>query len=433
MSKTLRSLPVERYGGTVRVPGDKSISHRALMIGSLADGDVEISGLALGRDVLSTLEAMRSLGVEIEREGDSAVVHGLGLEGLSSPDSPIDCGNSGTTIRLLSGLAAGAKLHATLTGDESLMQRPMGRISQPLRRIGALVQGREDARFAPLVIKSRGVRARSHRLEVASAQVKSCILLAGLFARGTTEIESPAPNRDHTERMLEHLGAEIKYDALKVALKGPARLHGGSINVPGDFSSAAFPVAAAPLIKRSKVIVQNVGLNPTRTGFLEVLGNMGARFETKNVRVVDNEMVGDLIVRYGQLKGCVILGRLIPRTIDELVVLAAMAASAKGRTVIKDAAELRHKESDRIASTVEMVKALGGEASSTDDGMVVQGLGGPLKGGTVHAGGDHRIALAALALGPGTQEGVSVEGAEAMDVSYPEFVEHISSLGGDIR
>ncbi|MDP8254114.1 MAG: 3-phosphoshikimate 1-carboxyvinyltransferase [Candidatus Alcyoniella australis] len=429
----LKSLPVERMRGEVRPPGDKSISHRALILGSLCQGRVEISGLAQGADVRATAWCLARLGVDLQLDGCDALINGQGLGGFRQPDSALDCGNSGTTLRLLSGLVAGARITTTLGGDKSLQKRPMGRISAPLRKMGALIGGPQDGTRAPLYIECRGVRPRLHRLEIASAQVKSMILIAGGFAHGLTQVEEPAPTRDHTERMLCFLGADLCTEFPRVSLRGPLDLGPAALRVPGDPSSAAFLCAAAPFIRRSRVVVRDLCLNPTRTGFLEVLRNMGARFETQNLRDVDGEPVGDLVMRYGALRGCTILGRLVPRTIDELVVLALIASMARGETVIKDAAELRHKESDRIAGTVDAINALGGSAEATDDGMLIHGLDGPLLGGTIRSRGDHRLALAALAIGAVTQRGVSVEGAEAIAVSYPEFVQQFNSLGGSIQ
>jgi len=409
--------PVRNIQGRLHVPGDKSISHRAALIGALARGDTLIDNFLRAEDCLRTLSCLRALGVAIEDDGSRVIVHGVGPH-WRAPASPLDAGNSGTTMRLLAGILAGQPFEAELTGDASLRSRPMDRIVEPLSQMGARIAALGDGRFPPLRITGGPLRGISYTLPVASAQVKSAVLLAGLFARGETTVVEPTLTRDHTERMLAWFGAQVHRQPGRVSVT-PGGLRGRELAVPGDISSAAFVLTAGAARPGSEVIVEGVGLNPTRTGVLDVLRAMGADVAVLNPTVRCGEPVADVVVRGRSLRGVRIAGEMIPRVIDELPVLCMAAALAGGDTVIADASELRVKESDRIGVMARGLRALGVQVVERPDGMII--TGGRLRGGRVASTGDHRIAMAFAVAGLLADGPVTVEGAESLAISFPEF------------
>lgn len=412
--------------GTVTVPGDKSISHRAVMLGALADGDTHISGFLMGEDCLSTIDCFRKMGVQIDVRDGGVTVHGVGLHGLRAPEGPLYTGNSGTTTRLLSGILAAQPFPVSMTGDASIEQRPMGRIITPLREMGADIRGR-DGKYCPLHIAPAALHGVRYEMPVASAQLKSAILLAGLYADGVTEVVEPAPSRDHTERMLRAMGVQVEQDGCRIAVHAPLALRACSIEVPGDISSAAFFLAAGAIVPGSELTVKNVGINPTRDGVLEVLRAMGADITCTNVRDAA-EPVADLTVRASALHGTEIGGPLIPRLIDELPVLAVAAAFAEGETVIRDAQELKVKESNRIAAMVAELTRAGVDCTETADGMVIRG--GRPRGAAFETYRDHRIAMsmAVLALGAAGESEILDPGV--VSISYPGFFDTLRQIGG---
>ncbi len=415
----------------VAVPGDKSISHRALMLGSVAEGDTEISGFLNGADCLATLEAFRAMGVPVSEHGaTSLTVHGVGLDGLEAPDGPLDLGNSGTAMRLLAGLLAGQAFDSELTGDASLRGRPMARIIEPLTRMGAVVESDCDGK-PPLQIRG-GVRLQGidYTLPVASAQVKSCVLLAGLYADGETTVTEPQVTRDHTERMLRALGADVRRDGPRVRLAGRQTLRGGRIGVPGDLSSAAFVVLAALLAADADIRIEGVGINPTRTGVLDILRAMNADIDVENERRFGDEPVADLRVRSSRLKGGKVDPALVPLAIDEFPVLFVAAAAAEGVTEFSGIGELRVKESDRIAAMAAGLTALGIKVEESPDGAIVHG--GRLGEGTVDSCGDHRIAMSLAVAGSAAAGPVTVRDVDNVDTSFPGFVTLLQSIGVDI-
>ncbi|MGK7900101.1 MAG: 3-phosphoshikimate 1-carboxyvinyltransferase [Hormoscilla sp.] len=410
--------------GRIRVPGDKSISHRALMLGSIARGETTISGLLLGEDPRSTANCFRALGAEISPlNTDKVQVVGIGLGECREPTDVLDCGNSGTTMRLMLGiLASHPGRFFTVTGDKSLRGRPMSRVVQPLGQMGAQIWGRKEASLAPLAIQGTQLQPIHYHSPVASAQVKSCILLAGLMAAGETTVTEPAVSRDHSERMLQAFGASVSIDpeTNSVTVTGPAQLQGQPVIVPGDISSAAFWLVAGAIVPGSELIIENVGVNPTRTGVLEALQMMGADITQENQRVVAGEPVADLRVKSGPLQGCSIAGPIIPRLIDEIPILAVAALFATGKTVIKDAAELRVKESDRIAVMAAQLNRLGAKVTELPDGLEIMG-GTPLTGTDVQSESDHRIAMSLAIAALNATGTTTIGGAEAAAISYPDF------------
>ena len=418
--------PAGRLRGRVRVPGDKSISHRAALIGALARGDTVIHDFLHADDCLHTVSCLRALGVGIEDEGSRLIVRGMGPR-WRAPMTPLDAGNSGTTMRLLAGILAGQPFQTELTGDASLRTRPMDRIVEPLSRMGARIVASGDGRFPPLRITGGSLRGITYTLPVASAQVKSAVLLAGLLAEGPTTVVEPTPTRDHTERMLAAFGAPIRRDGDRVSVTAAA-LRGNEVRVCGDISSAAFLLAAAAAMPGSELTVEHVGLNPTRTGFLDVLRALGAEVDVRQTGEDSGEPVGAVTVRGQRLRGVRVGGSLIPRVIDELPVLCVIATAAEGETVISDAAELRVKESDRIAVIARGLRALGGEVEERPDGLTV--YGSRLRGGRVGSAGDHRIAMAFAVAGLLAGGPVTVEGAESIKVSFPEFGRVLQEVTG---
>ncbi len=420
--------------GRLSLPGDKSISHRALLLGALADGPSRIGGFLPCGDCLATLACLRALGVEVEtHDATTLTIHGRGLRGLRAPSVPLDCARSGTTMRLLAGILAGHPLGqvsrpcpCTLTGDEQLLRRPMRRVVEPLRRMGAEIETTDG--HAPLTIRGRRLRGCDHTLAIASAQVKSALLLAGLYAGGPTTIRQPGPARDHTERMLAAMEATIEVNGLTVTLApSPSSLVSLSLTVPGDISSAAFPLVAAALVPGSEVTVENVGVNPTRTGLLDVLRTMGADVVVTNEREQGNEPVADVTVRASGLVGVEVGGDTVVRMIDEFPVLAVAATQAHGATVVRDAGELRVKETDRIAAIVAELRALGARIDPLPDGFIIEGPT-PLHGAVVNSHGDHRLAMALAVAGLVAEGEVVIENAECIDDSFPGFVELMRGL-----
>ena len=419
----LHITPSHNLKGEIRVPGDKSISHRAVMLGAIASGDTVIENFLPGADCLSTIACFRKMGVTIEGPGaDGAVrVAGRGLTGLREPDDVLDAGNSGTTMRLLMGILAGQEFFSVLTGDASLRRRPMARVTKPLIEMGALIRGRNEAGLAPLAVRGGHLRPIDYKSAVASAQVKSAVLLAGLYAEGRTTVTEPVISRDHTERMLKHFGANINTKDGAVALEGRPRLCGGRIEIPGDISSAAFFLVAAAIIPGSDLILRGVGVNPTRSGILDVLPEMGADIEQFNRREAGGEPVADLRVRYaGPLKGVTIAGGLIPRLIDEIPALAIAGAMANGVMEIREAAELKVKESNRIATVMTLLEQYGVKAQELPDGLIVSGAG-KLRRAVCDSRGDHRIAMAAAIAALASDGDSLIHNAECIDVSFPGF------------
>ncbi|MGF1538044.1 MAG: 3-phosphoshikimate 1-carboxyvinyltransferase [Elainellaceae cyanobacterium] len=415
--------------GRIRVPGDKSISHRALMLGAIAQGKTHIEGLLLGEDPRSTARCLRAMGATIsDLSADSITVEGTGLA-LQEPSDILDAGNSGTTMRLMLGLLASQPdRFFTVTGDSSLRSRPMKRVIDPLRQMGAQIWCRQGG-FAPLAVAGRALSPIHYRSPVASAQVKSCVLLAGLSVDGTTIVTEPAQSRDHSERMLSAFGATLRVDpeARRIELDGPAHLTGQSVVVPGDISSAAFWLVAAAVTPGADITIENVGVNPTRTGVLEVLERMNTDITLENQRSVTGEPVADLRVKHSALTGCVIEGDLIPKLIDEIPVLAVAAAFAQGKTVIRDAAELRVKESDRIAVMASELGRLGATISEHPDGLEIVG-GTPLTGSAVDSYTDHRIAMSLAIAALNASGQTTIYRAEAASISYPDFVPTLVQL-----
>lgn len=418
--------------GTVSVPGDKSISHRGIMFGSIADGTTEIHNFLPGADCLATIRCFRALGIEIEQEGSTVTVHGKGLHGLSAPSHILDVGNSGTTTRLLSGILAGQPFESKLSGDESLNSRPMKRIIDPLTQMGANISSILHNGCAPLYIAPSRLHGIHYDSPVASAQVKSCILLAGLYANGETSVTEPGLSRNHTELMLKEFGADIRsvhnLDCSRTtAIIQPGReLHGQKLTVPGDISSAAYFIAAGLIVPDSEIRITNVGINPTRAGILKICEDMGARIELSNERTEGGEKIADITVRTSRLHGTVIEGDIIPALIDEIPVIAVMAAVAEGTTVIRDAAELKVKETDRIETVTDNLKAMGCDVTPTEDGMIING--GKLKGASIHTLLDHRIAMAFSIAALAAEGRTRILDSKCVDVSYPAFYDTFEEL-----
>ena len=423
--------PGGRLHGRLRVPGDKSISHRAVMLGSLAGGLTRITGFLEGADSLATLTAFRQMGVTIEGpDGDCVTIHGVGMNGLCAPGRPLDLGNSGTSMRLLSGLLAGQRFPVTLVGDASLSTRPMGRVTGPLTEMGADIRGSEGG-TAPIHIRPAGrLQGVSYRMPVASAQVKSALLLAGLFAQGQTCVTEPAPTRDHTERMLVGFGYPVHREGARVCLNGGGELHACTLDVPADISSAAFFLVGATVTPGSELLLEHVGINPTRIGVLNILRQMGARIEVLNRRDVGGEPVADLRVVSAPLRGIRIPQNQVPLAIDEFPVLFVAAACAEGETRLTGAAELRVKESDRIQAMADGLATLGIEAQTRPDGIVIQG--GRIQGGHVESHGDHRIAMAFAVAALRAESEIHIGDCANVNTSFPGFVSLASRAGLDI-
>ncbi len=420
-------LTVEKsksLSGRIEVPGDKSISHRALLLGAIAEGTTRVQNFLPAADCLATLACVRAMGVEVERLSETElIVYGRSLHGLMETKDVLDCAGSGTTMRLLAGILTGQPFYSVLTGNQQLRRRPMGRIAEPLRQMGATVFGRDNGRLPPLTILGGNLHGIEYRLPVASAQVKSAILLAGLYADGPTVIHEPGPARDHTERMLAAMGANIQYpisNITGITLRGDTELSSLDIVVPGDISSAAYFIAAACLVPGSEVAVVGVGVNPTRTGFLDALREMGADILMENQHEVSGEPVADIVVQAGDLRGIEVKGEQVPRMIDEFPILAVVASQAQGTTVVSDAAELRVKETDRIANITVELRKLGARIEERPDGFVVEGPT-RLVGAQVNSHGDHRLAMSLAIAGLVAEGETTIEGAECIADSFPGF------------
>ncbi|PEU02860.1 3-phosphoshikimate 1-carboxyvinyltransferase [Bacillus cereus] len=413
--------------GKIVVPGDKSISHRSVMFGAIAEGTTKVSNFLLGEDCLSTIACFQKLGVKIEQSGNDVTIYGKGLHNLQEPKEVLDVGNSGTTIRLMLGILANTPFHSTIIGDTSIGKRPMKRVTEPLSMMNAQIDGRENGQYTPLSIRGGKVKGMHYHSPVASAQVKSAVLLAGLQGEGVTTVTEPMQSRDHTERMLRAFGCTVDVNERTVSLQGGQQLKGADIEVPGDVSSAAFFLVAGAIVQNSKLVLENVGLNPTRTGILDVLTKMGALISIDNMRNEEFEPCGDITIETSKLKGIEIGGSLIPRLIDEIPVIALLATQAEGITVIKDAEELKVKETNRIDTVVDELGKLGAKIEATPDGMIIYGKQN-LKGNTVNSHGDHRIGMM-LAIASCIIDGeVKIENSDAVAVSYPNFFEQLAAL-----
>lgn len=415
--------------GTVELIGDKSISHRAIMFSSIAKGTTRIKNFLMGQDCLSTIDCFRKMGVNIDINDKEVIVKGVGLRGLKKPNEILNVGNSGTTIRLMMGILAGNEFESTVIGDESIGKRPMKRVTDPLRLMGCNIKGNDDANFTPITIYGGNLNGIEYEMPVASAQVKSSIILASLYADSSSTIIEKSKSRNHTEIMLKSFGAAIKFNDLKIDVKPVRELFSvGNINVAGDISSAAFIIAAASIVEGSEVLIKNIGLNETRTGIIDVLEAMNGNFEIIDKRVESGEVVGDLIVRYSdKLIGTTIDSNLIPRLIDEIPVIAILATQANGTTVIKDAKELKVKESNRIKAVVDNLKNMGAEIEELEDGMVIKGKT-KLKGANIKTFNDHRIAMAFSVASLISEGKLNLDNTACIDISFPGYFDLINNL-----
>ncbi|WP_235754010.1 3-phosphoshikimate 1-carboxyvinyltransferase [Psychrobacillus sp. INOP01] len=413
--------------GTIRIPGDKSVSHRSIMFGAIAEGTTTVEGFLQSDDCLSTIDCFQKLGVEISIEGDKVKVNSKGIMNWKEPDEILYTGNSGTTTRLMLGILAGSSVSSVLIGDESIQKRPMRRVTDPLKQMGAKLIGRENGQFTPIGVEGTKLQAIRYTMPVASAQVKSAILLAALNADGETIVEELETSRDHTEKMLKHFGATIAVDDKTIRLQGGQKLTGTHVVVPGDISSAAFFLAAGAIVPNSKLTLTNVGLNPTRTGIMDVLQAMGASYTVNDSSNSSHEEMGTIEIESSALVGTEIGGELIPRLIDEIPIIALLATQANGKTVIKNAEELKVKETNRIDAVVNELKKLGADITATDDGMIIEGPT-TLHGGDLFTYGDHRIGMMAAVASLITTKPVTIDNAGCIAVSYPTFFEDISSV-----
>lgn len=420
--KNLTIKSTEMIKSEIRVPGDKSISHRAIMIGSLAKGKTIVNGFLPSADCLATLDCFKKLGVKIKRDGTRVEINGNGLNGLKMSKKMLDVGNSGTSIRLITGILSGQSFVSSITGDASIQKRPMRRIVDPLREMGADIEGKiiNNNVYAPLKINGGDLAPIQYELPVASAQVKSAVLLAGLFANGETSVIEKNQARDHTERMLSHFGADIRVQGLRIRIKGGKEFEGAEIDVPGDISSAAFFLVAGAIVPNSELLIRNVGVNPTRTGIIDVLHRMGAKIEVKDEELLAEEPRASISMKTSKLKGVVIDGSIIPRIIDEIPIIAVAATQAEGRTEILGARELRVKESDRIATISSELKKMGAHVKELEDGLIIEGPTA-LKGATVKSYGDHRIAMAMAIAGLVAEGETIIEDTACIETSFPGF------------
>ncbi|MBQ1240469.1 MAG: 3-phosphoshikimate 1-carboxyvinyltransferase [Lachnospiraceae bacterium] len=406
--------------GEVTIPGDKSISHRSIMFGSISKGITEIHNFLEGADCLSTISCFRNMGIDIENKHGIVTVHGKGLRGLNAPSCVLDCGNSGTTTRLISGILAPQHFDVTLTGDDSIQKRPMKRIMEPLSMMGADITSLRDNGCAPLSIRGRQLHGIHYHSNVASAQVKSSILLAGLYADGETTVTEPKLSRNHTELMLQFFGADVRTSGTTATVLPASELYGNKVQVPGDISSSVYFVAAGLIIPNSEILIRNVGINPTRDGLIRVCKAMGADITLLNENRDYSEPTADILVRTSDLKGTIIEGDIIPTMIDELPTVALMACFADGTTIIRDAAELKVKESNRIAIMVQNLTAMGADVEETEDGMIIHG-GNPLHGAVIETKKDHRIAMTFAIAALAAEGETEILDAECVDISYPQF------------
>ncbi|MDR5658612.1 3-phosphoshikimate 1-carboxyvinyltransferase [Serpentinicella sp. ANB-PHB4] len=415
----LRTTKVDKVNGKISVPGDKSISHRAIMIGSISKGKSKIQNFLMGDDCLSTINCFRKMGITIDIKENIVEVNGRGHYGLKEPEDILDAGNSGTTMRLMSGILSGQSFTSVITGDASLRKRPMDRIAIPLRKMGAQIEGRQGGRLAPLIIKGVDLNGIKYISPVSSAQVKSAVLLAGLYAQGETTVYESIKSRDHTERMLKYFGGNLEETSEFVTVK-PSDLTGQNVHIPGDISSAAFFIAAAAAMPGSELIIENVGINPTRDGIIAVLKDMGAKIDIEDIKDNGGETVGNIRIIGSKLHGTTITADIIPRLIDEIPILAVIAAVADGITTITGAEELKVKESNRISTMVTEMKKLGIEVKELEDGMEIKG-NNKITGATVESYGDHRIAMSMAIAGLFSEDTVTINGSECINVSFPNF------------
>jgi 3-phosphoshikimate 1-carboxyvinyltransferase len=423
----VRIEPVPVLEGHVAVPGDKSISHRAVLVGAICEGETLVTGFGRSADTEATIAAIRALGVAVEEHDvDTLTVHGAGLRGLSQPEAPLDCANAGTLMRLLAGILAGQRGRFELVGDESLSTRPMERVAEPLRRMGATVETTDG--HAPLVVEGAELHSIDYELPVASAQVKSAVLLAGLYADAETTVVEPLPTRDHTERLLERAGGEVRRRPHSVSVRGAERLALGEVEIPGDFSSAAPLLVAAATVPGSQLTVHGVGLNPRRIGLLDVLERMGARIAVYNRRSIGGEPAGDVQVEASELVATTVSAAEVPLLVDELPLFALAACHARGESVVRGAGELRVKESDRIEAVVEELRGLGAHIRATRDGFRIRGVPTRRRGGRADARGDHRLAMLGAVAGLSSRDGVELRGAEAVETSFPGFFQVLAQL-----
>lgn len=423
-------MKISRTGalkGTVTVPGDKSISHRSVMFGALAEGVTRVTNFLQGADCLSTIGCFQKLGIQIENRHNEILIHGKGLHGLAAPSSPLDVGNSGTTARLISGILAGQDFNTELCGDESVQSRPMKRIMEPLSLMGAQIESRNGNGCLPLRIHGAPLHGIRYTSKVASAQVKSCILLAGLYADSATSVTEPYLSRNHSEIMLQHFGAELKSDGAATTIHPGPKLLAQDIHVPGDISSAAYFLAAGLIVPGSEILIKNVGINPTRDGILKVCRSMGAKLTLLNESLENGEPTADLLVTSGNLHGTTVGGAIIPTLIDELPVIALLACFAEGTTVIRDAQELKVKESNRIDVMVKNLTAMGARITAADDGMIIEG-GRPLHGAFIDSHMDHRIAMTFAAAALAADGETTIAGADCVKISYPDFYKDLINL-----
>ncbi|NKZ30522.1 3-phosphoshikimate 1-carboxyvinyltransferase [Ureibacillus thermosphaericus] len=416
-----------RLEGIITVPGDKSISHRAVMFGAIAEGKTTVTGFLPGEDCLSTIDCFRKLGVDIQVDGTNVEINSPGMDGWQEPKEVLYTGNSGTTTRLMLGILAGTNFHSVMTGDASIGKRPMGRVTNPLKQMGAKINGRENGQYTPIAIQGTALKAIDYTMPVASAQVKSAILLAGLRAEGTTIVREKEISRDHTERMLQQFGAKIDVKDGVISLEGGQRLHGTHVDVPGDISSAAFFLVAGAIVPNSEIVLKNVGINPTRAGIIEVMQQMGANVTVDQELSDAAEPTATITIRTSNLKRTTIEGDIIPRLIDEIPIIALLATQAEGTTIIRDAEELKVKETDRITAVVTELKKLGADITATDDGMIINGPTS-LKGAKLSTYGDHRIGMMAAIASLITDSPIEIDDADCIAVSYPTFFEHLDLL-----
>lgn len=420
--------PKKNIHATITVPGDKSISHRSIMFGALSKGITEIEGFLMGEDCLSTINCFQKLGINIEQYQNKILVHGKGLHGLTAPTEILDVGNSGTTLRLISGILSAQPFCSQLTGDSSIQKRPMNRIAVPLRNMGAVLKGNDDNKlFAPFTIEGRQLKGITYTLPVASAQVKSAILLAGIFAECETVVIEPQPTRDHTEIMLRYMGADIQKIGNEIHCKPAEQLYAKKIVVPADISSAAYFMVMACICENSEILLKNVGINQTRTGIIDALKAMGGNIAIENESIINGEKIANIRVKYSALHGTTIGGADIPRLIDEIPVIAVAACFAKGTTIIKDAQELKVKESNRIQTIITELKKFGADITETEDGMIINGVE-HLKGCTVESHNDHRIALAMSIAGACALGETTIVDAECVNISFPNFYDIVIAI-----
>jgi len=425
--KTLQIKPAKKLSGEISVQGDKSISHRAVILGSIAEGTTRVTNFLPSEDCIRTIKAFEAMGINIEMNRNTLIINGKGLNGLTEPNDVMDMRNSGTSARLLCGLLSGQPFFSVMTGDSSLRRRPMKRVADPLRMMGATIWGRGGGDFLPMCIKGSEIKGITYKLPVASAQVKSAILFAGLYAKGRTSVEEITTSRDHTERMMDYFGINLERKGTTIIVEGGERPSARNVDVPGDISAAAFFMVGASIVSDSDVVIKDVGINPTRTGIIDILMKMGASIEILNQRKMGAEPAGDIRIKSALLKGVEIKGDIIPRCVDELPVICIAAAVAEGETVIKDASELRVKESDRIAVMAECLSRVGVEVETYPDGMRIKG-GMGLKGTVCNSHGDHRIAMSMAIAGLITEGEMTIEDTECINTSFPEFEETLRKL-----